>query len=68
VSTVTPWELTQRVRQRTGQRMKTAFTRELLADWQARGIAEERLGRWSLTERGRAMFSGWVAVPDEAAA
>ena len=36
-----------------------------LEEWEALEIAEEPLpGRWRLTERGRAMFGGWVGVAD----
>ena len=71
VSTLTVADLARRVRQRTGLPLDRAFAQEMLAEWQRAGIAEEHLGRWRLTERGRAMFSGWatdVVFPGEEAA
>ncbi len=66
--TVTPAELAHRVRARTGLRLEPAFTRSMLADWQARGIAVEEFGRWRLTETGHALFGAFVGVELEAAA
>lgn len=57
--TLTAEELARRARSRTGLRMEIQFTRVMLAEWKARGIAEQRLGRWRLTKSGRAMFGGW---------
>jgi hypothetical protein len=64
MSTVT--ELGARVRA-TGLRMTDQLARDTLEHWRARGIAEERLGRWRLTNRGRAMFAGFAefVYPDQ---
>lgn len=58
-SDVTPAELAQRVRVR-GLRLEEPQACAFLLDWQRRGIAEQRDGRWRLTRSGRAMFGGWV--------
>ncbi len=66
-------ELARRVRRR-GMRIDGQTARGFLEHWRDRGIACEVLpGRWSLTDRGRAMFSGWtygieLADPNEVAA
>ena len=57
MSTVSAAELAHRVRVR-GLRCDENLARGFLEHWRERGIAEERLGRWRLTKRGRAMFSG----------
>ncbi len=70
-ATLTAEELARRVRSRTGLRMEIQFTKVMLADWKARGVVEEHFGRWALTDRGRAMFSGFglgLDDPTEAAA
>jgi hypothetical protein len=41
-------------------RCDETLAREFLEHWRERGVAEERLGRWRLTERGRAMFGAWA--------
>lgn len=40
------------------------FTRELLADWQDAGIAEETDGRWRLTEFGFRSYGAGLLVID----
>jgi hypothetical protein len=57
---VSPAEHAHRVRQNTGLRLDTTTANAFLEDWRDRGIAEERLGRWRLTETGRAMFGAYV--------
>ena len=59
---ISPGELAHRVRARR-HRLEERQAREFLADWGRRGIAEELLGRWCLTESGRAMFASWAALP-----
>ncbi len=65
--TISPAELISRVRYRTGLRMEIQFTKEMLADWKARGVVEEHFGRWRLTKSGRAMFSGFGLGLDDPA-
>jgi hypothetical protein len=52
-------ELAQLAR-RHNVRIDTRLAETFLRDWERTGIAEERLGRWRLTKRGRAMFGGFV--------
>ena len=59
---LSPAELAHRVRVR-GHRLEERQALEFLVEWERRGIAEQRLGRWSLTESGRAMFSSWAELP-----
>ena len=59
---LSPAELAHRVRAR-GHRLEERQALEFLADWQRRGIAEEHLGRWRLTEAGAALLSSWAELP-----
>ena len=59
MSTISAAEPAHCVRPR-GLRLEEPQARSFLLDWQRRGIAEQRDGRWRLTRSGRAMFGGWA--------
>ena len=59
---LSPVELAERVAAQ-GHECSVKQAVEWLKDWERRGIAEQRLGRWRLTKSGRAMFGGWATSP-----
>ena len=69
---VTAGELARRTRANHTVRISPDLAATFLAYWLERGIVEEPApGRYRLTARGAAMFSGWAAeveLDDEAAA
>lgn len=71
-TTLTPAELARRARAAAHVRISETDAYTYLEEWRQAGIAREvRPGAWQLTERGRAMFSGWSAgidVDDDQAA